>query len=69
MTDPGLREYLLRQQKEADALYKAQFELCGKAMGEQLRYMGTTTVVRDMDFMTTVLAGKDALMYVLSQPP
>lgn len=62
LTDPSLRENLLRQQKEADALYQAQFEICGKAMGEQLRYMGTTTVVRDIDFMTTVLEGEDALM-------
>ena len=32
-------------------------------MGEQLRYMGTSTVVRDIDFITTALEGPDALMY------
>ena len=33
-------------------------------MGNQLKYMGTTTIVRDIDFITRTLEGEDALMYV-----
>jgi hypothetical protein len=40
---------------------EAQAELCHENMDvEDLKYMGTATVVRDMDFMTQVLDGKDA---------
>lgn len=49
-------------QKEADALLKVQFDVCKETMGDQLRYMGTATVVRDLDFMTRILYGEDALM-------
>lgn len=56
------RKLLIAQQKEADALYKAQFDVCAETMGDSLRYMGTTTVVRDMDYITTKLEGDDALM-------
>lgn len=31
-------------------------------MGDGLRYMGTSTVVRDIDFITKLLDGEDALM-------
>jgi hypothetical protein len=31
-------------------------------MGDDLRYMGTATVARDLDFMTEVFDGKDAKM-------
>ena len=53
---------LVQQQREADALLKTQFEVCKKNMGEQLKYMGTSTVVRDIDFITKKLEGEDALM-------
>ncbi|PSR71557.1 hypothetical protein PHLCEN_2v12566 [Hermanssonia centrifuga] len=56
------RKLLIAQQREADALYKTQFEVCDKTMGDLLRYMGTSTVVRDIDFITTQLEGEDALM-------
>lgn len=62
LTEPQLRENLLRQQRELDALYRSAFELCGKVMGDQLSYMGTTTVARDFDFITTVLEGPDSLI-------
>jgi hypothetical protein len=40
---------------------EAQAELCHENMDvEDLKYMGTATVVRDMDFMTQVLDGKGA---------
>ncbi|OCH84673.1 hypothetical protein OBBRIDRAFT_763985 [Obba rivulosa] len=62
LTVPGNREHLIALQREADALLKTQFEICGETMGEELRYMGTSTVVRDMDFITAVLEGDDALI-------
>lgn len=45
-------------------LKRVQAELCAENMGEELAYMGTQTVVRDIDFMTTVMDGEDALMSV-----
>ncbi|THG99485.1 hypothetical protein EW026_g2874 [Hermanssonia centrifuga] len=56
------RKLLIAQQREADVLYKTQFEVCDKTMGDLLRYMGTSTVVRDIDFITTQLEGEDALI-------
>ncbi|KZT58667.1 hypothetical protein CALCODRAFT_482133 [Calocera cornea HHB12733] len=62
LSAPELKEGLLRQQIEADGIYRTQFALCAKNMGEKARYMGTSTVVRDIDFMTKTLAGEDALI-------
>jgi hypothetical protein len=31
-------------------------------MGDELRYMGTATVVRDMDFMAKLFDGEDGKM-------
>jgi len=64
LSDPRTRERLLEQQREADALYKTQFEVCRGSLGDDLKYMGTSTVARDIDFITTALEGKDALMLV-----
>lgn len=61
-TDPRTREFLIYQQQEAEALYRAQFALCAQTMGDKLKYMGTSTVVRDIDFITRALEGEDALM-------
>lgn len=58
------RKFLIAQHKEAEALYKTQFDVCAKTMGDKLRYMGTSTVVRDIDYITTQLEGPDALMSV-----
>lgn len=63
-SDPFLRERLIRLQNEADTLLRTQFAVCKENMGDQLRYMGTSTVVRDMDYITKTLEGEDALMYV-----
>ena len=65
MSREEARTLLVQQQRNADALLKTQFALCNKTMGEQIRYMGTSTVVRDMDFMTQAIEGEDALMCVL----
>ncbi|KAI0752659.1 TAP-like protein-domain-containing protein [Daedaleopsis nitida] len=62
VTDPFNRYHLIQLQRDAEALYKTQFAICGQNMGDQLRYMGTTTVVRDIDYITTLLDGKDALI-------
>ena len=35
-------------------------------MGELIGFMGTTLVARDIDFITTLLEGEDALMYAVS---
>ena len=56
------RALLLANQRDAQALLKTQFEICNKTMGDKLRYMGTSTVVRDMDLITRALEGDDALM-------
>jgi hypothetical protein len=58
------RDHLIAQHTEAEALYKAQFKICEKTMGQTMKYMGTSTVVRDIDFITKSLGGEDALMSV-----
>ncbi|KAI0672371.1 TAP-like protein-domain-containing protein [Trametes maxima] len=60
--DPSNRYHLVQTQRDADALAKTQFAICAQAMGNTLRYMGTSTVARDVDFITTLLEGSDALI-------
>ncbi|KAI0634190.1 TAP-like protein-domain-containing protein [Trametes polyzona] len=62
LTDPKNRAHLIEQQRDADALWETQFEICAETMGDNLKYMGTTTVARDIDFITTLLDGEDALI-------
>ncbi|KZT58680.1 hypothetical protein CALCODRAFT_451259 [Calocera cornea HHB12733] len=57
-----LRASLLRQQEEMDALVQVQYRMCAVNMGKKVRYMGTTTVVRDIEFVTRVLEGGEALI-------
>lgn len=59
------REKLVALHTEAEDLYKVQFKVCEKTMGETIKYMGTSTVVRDIDYITRYLAGEDALMYAI----
>ncbi|KAI0083783.1 hypothetical protein BDY19DRAFT_998260 [Irpex rosettiformis] len=56
------RKQLAALYEESEALSKAQFKLCEQTMGQTMRYMGTSTVVRDIDFITRYLAGEDALI-------
>lgn len=59
---------IVSQQRQALALFETQAKLCAKNMpngGSDLKYMGTPSVVRDIAFMTDVLDGPDAKMYVL----
>ena len=64
LTDPFNRYSLIQQQRDAIALFKTEFAICAQTMGELIGFMGTTLVARDIDFMTTLIDGKDALMYV-----
>jgi hypothetical protein len=60
---------LVEQQRQFLALKKAQADLCADNMDtNDLRFMGTATVVRDMDFMTRLLDGPDAKMFPLFPP-
>jgi hypothetical protein len=68
-SDPLNRLFLTEQARQILALQEAQVKSCYEHMDvEDLKYMGTATVVRDIDFMTQVLDGKDAKMYVLNHP-
>ncbi|KAJ6535074.1 hypothetical protein B0H19DRAFT_437616 [Mycena capillaripes] len=60
LSDPAIEAQLVEQSREFLALKKSQAELCAKNMGDELRYMGTATVVRDMDFMARLFDGEDA---------
>ncbi|KZS87451.1 hypothetical protein SISNIDRAFT_460849 [Sistotremastrum niveocremeum HHB9708] len=56
---PSTREYFKKQMEEFLALKKVEAELCAKNMGEALRYMGTTYVARDIEFMNQLFHGDD----------
>ncbi|KAI0672369.1 TAP-like protein-domain-containing protein [Trametes maxima] len=60
LTDPLNRSHLIELQRDADALWRTQFEICAHTMGDQLKYMGTSTVARDIAFITSLLEGDDA---------
>lgn len=64
-SDPIMREKLIEQHRQFLTLYETQAKLCAENMGEELKYMGTANVVRDIDFMTTAFDGKDANMYAI----
>lgn len=53
----------MEQQKQALALEEAQAIVCRKTMGaEALGYMSTTTTIYDMEEISRVLEGEDALI-------
>ncbi|KAJ7114947.1 hypothetical protein C8R44DRAFT_795090 [Mycena epipterygia] len=60
LSDPAVEAGLTEQSRQFIALKKAQAEICAKTMGDDLRYMGSATVVRDMAFMASVFDGEDA---------
>ncbi|KAI0772752.1 TAP-like protein-domain-containing protein [Trametes elegans] len=62
LTDPLTRKHLIAQQRDVDALWNTQFEICAQVMGDKLKYMGTSTVARDIDFIASLLDGEDALI-------
>ena len=50
--------------RDAHVLFKSLFAICAQTMGDLLKYAGTSTVVRDLDLLTTLIDGENALMYV-----
>ncbi|KAJ7473466.1 hypothetical protein FB451DRAFT_292804 [Mycena latifolia] len=57
------RALLIEQQKEALALEEAQGIMCSDTMGaEALGFMSTTTTIYDMEEISRVLVGEDALI-------
>lgn len=72
LSDPNIEAALEMQSRELLALLQTQAQVCTKTMGDELRYMSSTAVVRDMAFMAEVFDGKGAKMYVQIlryQPP
>ncbi|KAJ7578000.1 hypothetical protein C8J56DRAFT_970127 [Mycena floridula] len=62
--DPSSKEgkaLMVEQQKAALALEEAQSAICRDTLGvEALRYMSTSTTIRDMEELSRILEGKDA---------
>ena len=54
--------HLLEQHRELLAMQQAEYERCAKTMGDELRYMSTSTVVRDIEEMSRILEGEDIPM-------
>jgi pimeloyl-ACP methyl ester carboxylesterase len=54
--------HILEQHRELLALQQAQHERCADTMGDELKYMSTSTVVRDIVEMNRVFEGEDAPM-------
>ena len=57
------RATMVHQQKEALSLMQLQGELCSENMGaETLKWMGTTTLIRDMEHLKNAIDGDEALI-------
>jgi len=57
---------LVQQERQHISVFKKLSESCKENMDvRELQYMGTTTVARDVAFMTEVFDGPGALMLVL----
>jgi hypothetical protein len=62
-SDPANFHALVPQQRQHLEVFKSQSESCHRHMNmSDLRFMGSTTVARDVDFMATVLDGPEAKM-------
>ena len=65
-SEAGTR-HLVTQQREAQGMLQVQADMCGDKMGaDVIKYFGTTTIIRDMDRINTILEGKDAKINLLS---
>lgn len=54
---------LVRQQREALRLMRLQADQCEREMGaETLKWMGTTTLIRDIEYLKNLIDGEDALI-------
>ena len=61
-TFDAIRDLITEEERQVEALMRTAFSQCIETMGNELRYMGTSTVVRDIDFITRTLEGEDTLM-------
>uniref|UniRef100_A0A0W0FJM3 AB hydrolase-1 domain-containing protein n=1 Tax=Moniliophthora roreri TaxID=221103 RepID=A0A0W0FJM3_MONRR len=60
LSSKDLHEALLLQYEELLSLKRAQADMCREHMGEELAYMGSVTVARDIEYMSRILEGQDA---------
>ncbi|CAE7135424.1 unnamed protein product, partial [Rhizoctonia solani] len=63
LRDPSAFHDIVVQQRQTLALFETQAKLCARNMpngGIEMKYMGTSSVARDIDFMATVLDGLNA---------
>ncbi|KAF9020091.1 alpha/beta-hydrolase [Hymenopellis radicata] len=60
VSSESLKHDLVEQNRMFIVLKKSQAKLCAERLGDELRYMGTANVVRDMDFMSEVFDGQGA---------
>jgi hypothetical protein len=53
------------------ALWRTAWARCSQRAGDKLRYISSTAVARDIDYLTTLLDGEGSLMYVnfIMDPP
>lgn len=57
------RESLIRDFSRLLSIHEVQGRACAQKMDpEVLKYMGTTYIARDIEYITTVLEGKGAMM-------
>jgi hypothetical protein len=68
LSDPNIEAALEMQSRTLLALLQTQAQVCTKNMGDELRYVGSAAVVRDMAFMAEVFDGEGAKMYVSRCP-
>jgi hypothetical protein len=62
-SNPDNFDALVQQQRQHLAIFRAQSESCRYNMDVgDLRFMGTTTVARDVDFMANLLDGPNGKM-------
>ncbi|KAG8880549.1 hypothetical protein FRB97_000719 [Tulasnella sp. 331] len=63
-SDPWSKEgraVLVQQQREALAIWQMQATICNQTMGvDVLKYMGTTTLIKDMEYLKNAIDGLDA---------
>ena len=60
---PEGRAMMIQQQKEALRLMELQAGVCGENVGaETLKWMGTTTLIRDIEYLKNKIDGEDALI-------
>lgn len=56
------KETILNQYRRYLALLESQLQICAVKMGDELRYMGTTTIARDIALISEILDGHGSPM-------